>query len=174
MRINFNKIICINIASLNAQQLFAICETYLIGFEELYKRKTETKVSMYWVTETDKAIVAYVIGGFFFMSTDYKAVSLEDQEKLKKMQPIKTPKMPKTEQAVNNYKAFLEEGYDIRTPSMDSKLVFFEEKRKEARAVIEARANLPVVLETDAILDKIGKYGIGSITEKEREFLDNQ
>lgn len=172
MRINFNKIICINIASLNAQQLFAICETYLIGFEELYKRKTETKVSMYWVK--DKDIVAYVIGGFFFMSTDYKTVSLEDQERLKKMPPIKTPKMPKTEQAVNNYKAFLEEGYDIRTPSMDSKLAFFEEKRKEARAVIEARANLPVVLETDAILDKIGKYGIGSITEKEREFLDNQ
>ena len=172
MRINFNKIICINIASLNAQQLFAICETYLIGFEELYKRKTETKVSMYWVK--DKDIVAYVIGGFFFMSTDYKAVSLKDQERLKKMPPIKTPKMPKTEQAVNNYKAFLEEGYDIRTPSMDSKLAFFEEKRKEARAVIEARANLPVVLETDAILDKIGKYGIGSITEEEREFLDNQ
>ena len=172
MRINFNKIICINIASLNAQQLFAICETYLIGFEELYKRKTETKVSMYWVK--DKDIVAYMIGGFFFMSTDYKAVSLEDQERLKKMPPIKTPKMPKTEQAVNNYKAFLEEGYDIRTPSMDSKLAFFEEKRKEARAAIEARANLPVVLETNAILDKIGKYGISSITEEEREFLDNQ
>jgi hypothetical protein len=172
MRINFNKIICINIASLNAQQLFAICETYLIGFEELYKRKTETKVSMYWVK--DKDIVAYVIGGFFFMSTDYKTVSLEDQERLKKMPPIKTPKMPKTEQAVNNYKAFLEEGYDIRTPSMDSKLAFFEEKRKEARVAIEVRANLPVVLETDAILDKIGKYGISSITEEEREFLDNQ
>ena len=172
MRINFNKIICINIASMNAQQLFAICETYLIGFEELYKRKTETKVSMYWVK--DKDIVAYVIGGFFFMSTDYKTVSLEDQERLKKMSPIKTPKMPKTEQAVNNYKAFLEEGYDIRTPSMDSKLAFFEEKRKEARAAIEARVNLPIVLETDAILDKIGKYGIGSITEKEREFLENQ
>lgn len=172
MRINFNKIICINIASLNAQQLFAICETYLIGFEELYKRKTETKVSMYWVK--DKDIVAYVIGGFFFMSTDYKAVSLKDQERLKKMPPIKTPKMPKTEQAVNNYKAFLEEGYDIRTPSMDSKLAFFEEKRKEARVAIEVRANLPVVLETNAILDKIGKYGISSITEEEREFLDNQ
>ena len=172
MRINFNKIICINIASMNAQQLFAICETYLIGFEELYKRKTETKVSMYWVK--DKDIVAYVIGGFFFMSTDYKTVSLEDQERLKKMSPIKTPKMPKTEQAVNNYKAFLEEGYDIRTPSMDSKLAFFEEKRKEARVAIEVRANLPVVLETDAILDKIGKYGISSITEEEREFLDNQ
>ena len=172
MRINFNKIICINIASMNAQQLFAICETYLIGFEELYKRKTETKVSMYWVK--DKDIVAYVIGGFFFMSTDYKTVSLEDQERLKKMSPIKTPKMPKTEQAVNNYKAFLEEGYDIRTPSMDSKLAFFEEKRKEARVAIEVRVNLPVVLETDAILDKIGKYGISSITEEEREFLDNQ
>ena len=174
MRINFNKIICINIVALNAQQLFAICETYLIGFEEMYKRKTETKVSMYWITGNG-VVVAYMIDSFFFMGTDYKNTSLEDQAKLKKIQPIKTPKMPKTEQAVNNYKAFLEEGYDIRTPSMDSKLVFFEAKREEARQVkIESKIELPVVLATDAILDKIGKYGIDSITTEERNFLDNR
>lgn len=160
--------------ALNAQQLFAICETYLIGFEEMYKRKTETKVSMYWITGNG-VVVAYMIDSFFFMGTDYKNTSLEDQAKLKKIQPIKTPKMPKTEQAVNNYKAFLEEGYDIRTPSMDSKLVFFEAKREEARQVkIESKIELPVVLETDAILDKIGKYGIDSITTEERNFLDNR
>ena len=94
-------------AALNAQQLFAICETYLIGFEELYRRKTETKVSMYWINE--KEIVAFIIDGFFFMGTNYKDTSKEDQDRLKKIQPIKTPKMPKTEQALNNYKAFLKE-----------------------------------------------------------------
>lgn len=179
MRINFNKIICINMAALNAQQLFAICETYLIGFEELYRRKTETKVSMYWVN--GKEIVAFIIDGFFFMGTDYKDTSKEDQDRLRKIQPIKTPKMPKTEQALNNYKAFLEEGYDIRTPSMDSKLIYFEMKRQEAREAkpvevkpIEPKIELPVVLETDAILDKIGKYGIESITAEERNYLDNQ
>jgi hypothetical protein len=161
-------------ATLNAQQLFAICETYLIGFEEMYKRKTETKVSMYWITDNG-VIVAYMIDSFFFMGTDYKNISLEDQAKLKKIQPIKTPKMPKTEQAVNNYKAFLEEGYDIRTPSMDSKLVYFESKREEARqGKPEEVIEIPIVLETDAILDKIGKYGIDSLSKEERNFLDNR
>ena len=32
---------------------------------------------------------------------------------------------------------------------------------------------LPVVLELDSILDKIGKYGINSITKEEKDFLDN-
>lgn len=161
-------------AALNAQQLFAICETYLIGFEELYRRKIETKVSMYWINESE--IVAYVIDGFFFMGTNFKNVSSVDQERLKKIKPIKTPKMPKTEQALNNYKAFLEEGYDIRTPSMDSKLIYFETKREEARQDKheEVKIELPVILETDVILDKIGKYGIDSITEEERNFLDNR
>ena len=31
---------------------------------------------------------------------------------------------------------------------------------------------LPVVLEVDSILDKIGKYGINSITKEEKDFLD--
>ena len=30
-----------------------------------------------------------------------------------------------------------------------------------------------LVLETDAILDKISKYGIDSITDEERNYLDN-
>ena len=171
MKINFNKIICLNLASVNAQQLFAICETYLIGFEELYKRKTETRVSMYWVIETNGVynIVAYVIDGFFFMGQDYKNTSKEDIDKIKKIKPIKTPKMPKTEQALNNYKSFLEEGYDIRTPSMDSKLIFYEKRRE----LIKQMLSEPSVLETDAILDKIGKYGIDSITDEERNYLDN-
>ena len=157
MKINFNKIICLNLASVNAQQLFAICETYLIGFEELYKRKTETRVSMYWVIETN--IVAFIIDGFFFMGQDYKNTSKEDIDRIKKIKPIKTPKMPKTEQALNNYKSFLEEGYDIRTPSMDSKLIFYEKKRE----LIKQMLSEPSVLETDAILDKISKYRIYSI-----------
>lgn len=31
----------------------------------------------------------------------------------------------------------------------------------------------PVFLEVDSILDKIGKYGINSITKEEKDFLDN-
>jgi hypothetical protein len=177
MKINFDRIICLNLAALNTQQLFAICETYLIGFEELYKRKTETKVSKYWMD--DHKIIAYVIDGFFFMSSEFKSVSKEDQDKIKSIKPIKTPKMPKGEQTLLNYKAFLAEGYDIRTPSMDSKLKFLEESAKNVKNVtvkdvVESKIELPVVLEVDAILEKIFKYGINSITAEEKSLLDNQ
>ena len=121
----------------------------------------------------------FTVSLYIRVSTDRQAKegdSLEEQERLKKIQPIKTPKMPKTEQSINNYKVFLEEGYDIRTPSMDSKLVYFEAKREEARQgkFEEVKIELPVVLETDAILDKIGKYGIDSLSKEERNFLDNR
>lgn len=185
MKINFDKIICLNLATVNTQQLFAICETYLIGFEELYKRKTETGVSKYWVIETYENskiydILAYIIDGFFFMSTKYKDASLEDQSIIKRVKPIKTPKMPKTEQTLFNYKAFLAEGYDIRTPALDSKLKFLESKIETMKSVeveskeVESKVELPVVLEVDAILEKIFKYGIDSITIEEKYLLDNQ
>jgi hypothetical protein len=172
MRINFNKIICINLKSVNTQQLFAICETYFIGFEVLFKSKS-MGIDMKWITE-DRQTIAYVVNGYFYMNDDF-SISKEDQEKIKTIKPLKTPKMPKTELAVNNYKAYLAEGYDIRTPSMDSKLLFFEARREEARQgkYKEVKKELPVVLETDAILDKIGKYGIDSISEEERNYLDN-
>jgi hypothetical protein len=175
MKVNLNKIICINLESVNTQQLFAICETYLIGFEELYRRKTETKVSMYWLT--DDKVVAFIIGGFFRLGSDFKSLSKEDQDKIKAIKPVKTPKMPKTEQALRNYKAFLDEGYDIRTPSMDSKLYNLESRKESVvveDVVVEVKQDLPVVLEVDAILEKIFKYGIDSITVEEKELLDNQ
>jgi hypothetical protein len=100
---------------------------YFIGFEELYRRKTETKVSMYWISEGK--IVAFIIGGFFRLGTDFASLSKEDQDKIKAIKPVKTPKMPKTEQTLRNYKAFLAEGYDIRTPSMDSKLYNLESRK---------------------------------------------
>jgi hypothetical protein len=178
MKINFDKIICINLTSLSSQQLFAVCETYFIGFEELYRRKTETKVSMYWISEGK--IVAFIIGGFFRLGTDFASLSKEDQDKIKAIKPVKTPKMPKTEQTLRNYKAFLAEGYDIRTPSMDSKLYNLESRKDSVYVkdvvedVVEVKQDLPVVLEVDAILEKIFKYGIASITAEEKDLLDNQ
>ena len=70
--------------------------------------------------------------------------------------------MPKTNLALNNYKTYLAEGYDIRTQSMDSKLKFLESKKeeiekeeieKEEEIVVDIKSELPVVLEVDSILD---------------------
>jgi len=137
---------------------------------------------MYWISEGK--IVAFIIGGFFRLGTDFASLSKEDQDKIKAIKPVKTPKMPKTEQTLRNYKAFLAEGYDIRTPSMDSKLYNLESRKDSVyvkdtvedtvKDVVEPKQDLPVVLEVDAILEKIFKYGIASITAEEKDLLDNQ
>ena len=179
MKINFDKIICINLKSVNTQQLFAICETYFVAFKVLYKSKS-MGIDMKWITE-DRQTIAYVVNGYFYMNDDF-SISKEDQERIKTIKPLKTPKMPKTNLALNNYKAYLAEGYDIRTQSMDSKLKFLESKKEdivkeeffeEEEIAVDIKSDLPVVLEVDSILDKIGKYGIDSITAEEKKFLDN-
>ena len=174
MKINIDEIICFNLRSLNAQQLFAICETYFLGFESLYKIKMDGDISLYWINFNDKNPVAFVTSDLssktrfdlFITSSRFPNISIEDQEKLKAMKPLRTPKMAKTTTALNNYKAFLAEGYDIRTPSMDSTLAAIELKK--------LRESLPVVFEVDAILEKISEYGISSITKEEKDFLDKQ
>ena len=175
MKINFDKIICINSGSLNAQQLFAVCETYLIGFEAAYEAKM-AGVTMEWLNE-DRDVVAYVCDGKFTIAQKFNPLSKKEYDRLKKIQPVKTPKMPKTNVSLNNYKAFVKEGYDIKTKSMDSKLNSIQKSYSEPTqdVIVEVvKIDLPVVLEVDAILDKIGKYGMSSITKEEKDFLDAQ
>lgn len=162
MRIDLKKIICINLASLNAQQLFSICETYFIGFEALYKSK-KIGVEMEWLNE-DRDVVAYIFNGEFNIAEKFCSLNKKEYDGIKKIKPVKTPKIPKTDISINNYKAFLDEGYNIRTPSMDSLIIHKEKEQQE---------KLPVILDIDIILDKINKYGISSITEEEIRFLNN-
>lgn len=166
MKINFDKIICINLKSLNAQQLFAICETYRIGFEVLFQSKREG-YTMVWITE-DPIAIAYVYNEVFSINEKFNPLTKKEYDRIKKIKPIKTPKMPKSDAALNNYKAFLAEGYDIGTKSMDSKIASRVSYKESSEIAIDE------VFEIDALLDKIGKYGISSITEKEKRFLDNQ
>jgi hypothetical protein len=133
-------------------------------------------ISMKWISE-DRDTIAYIVDGVFYMNRAYGSVSKEDQAKIKTIKPLKTPKMPKTIVALNNYKAYIAEGYDdIRTPSMDSKISSMESRKESivVEKIVDIKADLPVVLEVDAILEKIFKYGVSSITTEEKNFLDNQ
>lgn len=168
MRLNFNKIICINLESLNSQQLFAVAEHYRFGFEGLYECKNKTKIQKYWLLEGG-IVVAFQISNQFIVATEFNPLTKSDYDQLKSMKPVKTPKTPNDDVTLNNYRAFLEEGFeDIRTSKMDARLEWKKSNQNKVQFV-----DLPVVLEVDAILDKIAKYGIGSITKEEKEFLDN-
>jgi hypothetical protein len=64
---------------------------------------------------------------------------------------------------------------------MDSKLYNLETRKESVYVedfvkdvVKDVKQELPVVLEVDAILEKIFKYGIDSITAEEKDLLDNQ
>lgn len=63
------------------------------------------------------------------------------------LKPLGTPKLPKVRKP--KFETFVESVVDIEV------------------------VQLPVILELDSILDKIGKYGINSITKEEKDFLDN-
>jgi hypothetical protein len=173
MRLNFNKIVCINLKALNAQQLFAVCETYKFGFEALYKDKKEELITIYWLTEGG-IVVAFVIGGYFRVGTKFNPLDKTNYEKLKNMKPTKTPKTPNTDSTLNNYVAFLNEGYEeIRTPSMDKRVIWRMKQNEPKPEITIEYVDLPVILDVDSILAKITEYGIGSMTEEERKFLDN-
>ena len=170
MRINFNKIICINLKSANQQQLLAICETYLFSFEGLCKDKIDG-VNTVWL-DSQARYIAYTFNDDvdrLNMGKFYKDVVKKDYDRIRDVKPVKTPKFPRTDQALNNYIAYLKEGYDVQIPAIDSLIVH---KIKEQERYKELQ-KLPVVLELDAILDKINKYGMSSITEDEKNFLDN-
>jgi hypothetical protein len=63
----------------------------------------------------------------------------------------------------NHKKLFLYSLKPLGTPKLP------KARKHRVEKVIE----IPIVLELDAILDKIGKYGIDSISKEEKDFLDN-
>jgi len=171
MRVNFNKVTCINLKSVNQQQLLAICETYLFGFEGLLIDKKEG-MNLIWL-DSEARTVAYTYTGdwgeVLVKGSYYNGMIKKDYDRIMDIKPVKTPKFPKTDQALNNYIAFLKEGFDVRIPAIDS---LIEHKIREQERYKEIQG-LPVILDMDIILDKINKYGITSLTDEEKDYMDN-
>ena len=156
-----DRVICISLKSHNEQQLFSIAEKYALSFEVLVEMKADgfTKI---WVESSGNFVIACIhkdYSDWFIVKDNFDPMSEQDSDFLKKIKQVKVPKMPKTELAKNNYKAFLNEGYNIKVESIDRPI-----RRK--KKLIE-------VLDLDAILDKINQSGIESLTANENEFLNN-
>ena len=156
-----DRLICISLKSHNEQQLFSISEYYSISFEVLVEMKADgfTKI---WVESGGRFVIACIHKDYpdwFIVKDNYDPMSEQDTDFLKKIKQVKVPKMPKNERAKTNYNAFLNEGFNIRTESM-------ERPKTRKKKTVE-------VLEVDAILDKIGQYGPESLTPNEKEFLNN-
>jgi len=152
---NWSNIICIEIKKYNNQQLDVICEQLNFPLGSLIEFKDSGSTRLYW--EKDKP---YVIGSVkkedlrekfhkplykgLYLNTNYSHLSQKDKDKLLKIQPT-----------------------DFKTKKNTK--VFVESIKDSNKKVFSVKE----VLETDAILDKIFKSGMNSLTMNEKKFLDD-
>jgi len=152
---NWSNIICIEIKKYNNQQLDVICEQLNFPLGSFIEFKDSGSTRLYW--EKDKP---YVIGSVkkedlrekfhkplykgLYLNTNYSHLSQKDKDKLLKIQPT-----------------------DFKTKKNTK--VFVESIKDSNKKVFSVKE----VLETDAILDKIFKSGMNSLTMNEKKFLDD-
>jgi len=152
---NWSNIICIEIKKYNNQQLDVICEQLNLQPGTLAVFKESGSTLLYW--EKDKS---YVIGSVkkealrdsfskplykgLYLNSNYNHLSQKEKDRLLKIQPT-----------------------DFKTKKNTK--VFAEVKKESNKKV----SNVKEVLETDAILDKILKSGMNSLTQNEKNFLDD-
>jgi hypothetical protein len=154
MKFNINKVICISLKSHNEQQLKAISEVYKLDFNTMVELKSDA--SKIWVEAGGDYLIAFTTTDSDTpqIATRFCPITKKEKDALYKIQPIKTPKMPKTTRVVETK---VENNVEVSNVTIDDLIAEFD-----------------VVLDVDTILDKITNKGMKSLTKAELDFLNNQ
>ena len=139
-----DKVVLISL-NMSDEHLAVYSNKFGISLNDLISYRGEAK-SLYLNLDSDHIIGYKDKNDKMVYSTVYKQFIQQNFKEtfLYSLKPLGTPKLPKVIKIV-----LVESMVDIEV------------------------VQLPVVLELDVILDKIGKYGINSITKEEKDFLDN-
>jgi hypothetical protein len=126
---NIDKVICLNLKTMDLKQIFSISETYSWDFEVLLNDKKTGSNKLYVESDTGEVIgmeeqlwckyTNKLHDPKFMVFSKFSPVTKKTYDRLKNMQPVKVPKVPKTERSLNTYLYLLEKGYDIRMVSFD-------------------------------------------------------
>jgi hypothetical protein len=158
MKFDINKVICINLKSHNDQQLKAISEVYKLDFDGLIKIRdcSSKSSSKIWVEAGGDYVIAFIceIDNKPKINTMFCPITKREKDALYKIQPIKTPKMPKAPRVVDTKVENIVEVSNV--------------------TINDVIADFDVVLDVDTILEKITARGIKSLTKAELDFLNNQ
>ncbi len=149
IRFDKDKVVCISLKSHTEEVLSLISDLYSLSLEAMLEMKAGGYAKI-WAEIGGYYLIAYTTmkdQDFLNICENYKTFGFENSSFLRGLKQVPTPKKRK--------KAVAKDVSPVAN---------------EAAAVLD----LPVVLEVDAILDKIGKYGISSITKEEKDFLDAQ
>lgn len=159
LKFDIKKVICINIKSLNEQQIFSISENYFLSFEALVAIKKEGFEKI-WVEISGDYLIAFSTDEYnFTVAENFCPITKKERDSLLKLKPVKTPRIPKSDNCLKNYQFYLNKGYKIQTKSLDEKLIEIHTSK---------------YFDVDTILDKISVSGIKSLTKAELKFLDEQ
>ena len=148
LKFKIQNVFCIPLKSMNEQQLFAVSESYTIAFDALIEIK-KSGFDKIWVEKGGDYMIAYEVDGEFSINEMYCPVTKKERDSIIKINPIKSPKMPKDE-------------------SLDKK----GEHLTNLEEVSEVEEE--VILDIDVILEKISKVGIKALREEEKNFLDSK
>lgn len=191
-KFNIDKVVCINLKPMDLRQIFSISETYSWGFEQLIQDKKDGCNKIYVSTETGDVIALEeqlmckytnkLHEPEFMICNEFSPVTKKVYDRLKNMKPVRVPKVPKTERSLNAYLHYLDEGYDIKMPSLDRKVEYLRNKLTKDKEIepvktdiieVSKKTKKETTLEIDTILDKINEGGIKSLSKGEKDFLDN-
>ena len=159
--LNWNEIVCINLRSYNDESLAMIEEFFGIGNSVFIKNKKIGINKIYFIPNGGEAI-AYEVKKGYESKIDgdwYKGVSTTiplSRRELKKLSEIKPLDFYKLRKELNKVARSVE----------NSELVPEVEE-------VEVKTEVEEVLELDPILEKISKFGVNSLTKREKDFLDN-
>jgi hypothetical protein len=144
-----DKVVAITV-NMSNEHLAVYSKKFDVDIDVLIEMRDVKKAKVVYINLDSEYLIAYKDKDGDFLTFPTYTQFIEQNFKitfLYSLKPLGTPKLPKVRKS--------------QVETLVEKLVDIE--------VVK----LPVVLEVDSILDKIGKYGINSITKEEKNFLDN-
>ena len=144
-----DKVVAITV-NMSNDHLNVYSKKFDVDLDVLIEMRDVKKAKVVYINLDSEYLIAYKDKDGDFRTFPTYVQFIEQNFKktfLYSLKPLGTPKLPK-----------------VRKPQVETLV----EKVVDIEVV-----KLPVVLEVDYILDKIGKYGINSITKEEKDFLDN-
>ena len=159
--LNWNEIVCIDLRSYNDESLAMIEEFFSIGNSVFVKNKKIGINKIYFIPNGEA--IAYEAKKGYESKIDgdwYKGVSTTiplSRRELKKLSEIKPLDFYKLRKELNKVARSAENSV----------------REVEVQDEVEVKTEVEEVLELNPILEKISKFGVNSLTKREKDFLDN-
>ena len=189
MKINLDKVICIDLMKYNNQTIHEFADYFGLNGDALCDNRRDG-IKKYYISTEITDLDSDFYGGHNVVAIEFTPNPKVNtgghvtKHNLKLNLPFTTREIKKLRQIEPfDFIAFRKkkniEAAELRrlnknenTPSEKPNCSITEKPGKQSRSKTSRKVNKPVKLNLDAILDKISKFGLDSLSTPERNFLD--